>query len=59
VFGTRFNYIGNNTFEYPGTPGDMSMKLHFELLPSGSVKLSMIYTGSGSSERRQGYIKSS
>lgn len=27
VFGTRFNYVGNNTFEYPG----LIVKPHFEL----------------------------
>ena len=58
VFGTRFNYVGNNTFEYPGTPEGQSLKLHFELLPSGSVKLTMMYNGSGNSEQ-QVFIKSS
>jgi len=59
VFGIRFEYEGNNTFVYPGTPGGTSLKLHFELLPSGSVKLSTIYTGSDGSESRQVFIKSS
>jgi catechol 1,2-dioxygenase len=59
VFGIRFNYVGNNTFEYPGTPPGRFMKLHFELLPSGSVKLTMIYNDSGLNEQQQVFIKSS
>jgi len=59
VFGTRFDYAGNNTFEYPGTPEGQSLKLHFELLPSGSVKLTMMVNGSGLNEQQQVFIKSS
>lgn len=59
VFGVRFEYVGNNTFEYPGTPGERFMKLNFELLPSGSVKLTMIYNDSDLNEQQQVFIKSS
>jgi len=59
VFGTRFDYVGNNTFTYPGTPEGQSLKLHFELLPSGSVKLTMVYNDSDNMEQKQIYIKSS
>ncbi|MEX0290425.1 MAG: hypothetical protein AB3N14_15065 [Flavobacteriaceae bacterium] len=31
VFGVSFNYIGNNTFEYPGLPEGMYRKLKFYL----------------------------
>lgn len=59
VFGVRFEYVGNNTFEYPGTPGERFMKLNFELLPSGSVKLTMLYNDSDLNEQQQVFIKSS
>lgn len=59
VFGIHFEYAGNNTFEYPGAPEGMSMKLHFELLESGSVKLSMNSTRSNNRETQQVFIKSS
>lgn len=39
VFGNRFEYIGNNTFQYPGTTLDMTWKLSFEMMTSGAVKL--------------------
>lgn len=39
VFGENFEYKGNNTFEYPGLPKDMYAILHFEILPSGSTKV--------------------
>lgn len=39
VFGNRFEYIGNNTFQYPGTTPDMTWKLSFEMMTSGAVKL--------------------
>lgn len=39
VFGLGFEYIGNNTFQYPGTSVGESYNLHFDILASGSVKL--------------------
>lgn len=59
VFGIRFDYLGNNTFEYPGTPEGLDMKLHFELLPSGSVKLTMSNADSDYNKQQQVFIKSS
>ncbi len=48
VFGEHFVYIGNNTFEYPGTPPGWSRTLRFKLLDGGSVKLTytLTYTSS-------------
>jgi protocatechuate 3,4-dioxygenase beta subunit len=39
VFGVNLAYIGNNTFQYPGTPPGMHWTFRFEILASGSVKL--------------------
>ncbi|MDX1590774.1 MAG: hypothetical protein R3283_02355 [Balneolaceae bacterium] len=58
VFGIRFEYIGSNTFEYPGMPEGQAMKLYFELLPSGSVRMTTSYTDSASNEQQQVFIKS-
>lgn len=41
VFGENFEYIGNNTFRYPGVPPGMNWELHFEIMTSGSVKLTL------------------
>ena len=39
VYGENFVYTGNNTFEYPGLPKGMYTTLIFEILPSGSTRL--------------------
>jgi protocatechuate 3,4-dioxygenase beta subunit len=39
VFGVNLEYIGNNTFQYPSTPLGMHWSFRFEILASGSVKL--------------------
>ncbi len=39
LFGYNFDYIGNNTFQIPGVPSKMELTFHFEIMPSGSVKL--------------------
>lgn len=39
VFGVNLEYTGNNTFQYPGTPPGMHWTFRFEILGSGSVKL--------------------
>jgi catechol 1,2-dioxygenase len=39
VYGQSFEYIGQNTFHYPGTPDNMGMTLRFELMPQGAVKV--------------------
>ena len=35
------NYLGNNTFEYPGEPTGSHASLQFELLSSGDIKLTI------------------
>lgn len=39
VFGEKFDYVGNNTFAYPGLTSDRSGTLHFGLQKDGSVQL--------------------
>jgi Protocatechuate 3,4-dioxygenase beta subunit len=39
VFGRNFDYIGNNTFQYPGMPPEMNWTLNFEIDALGSIKL--------------------
>ncbi|MES1181770.1 MAG: hypothetical protein ABUL44_03155, partial [Flavobacterium sp.] len=42
VFGMGLNYTGDNSFEYPGlAKGNWTM--HFEIMASGSVKLTQTY----------------
>ena len=43
VFGKSYQYSGNNTFEYPGMPPGMYARLSFEIMPSGSIKLTKNY----------------
>ncbi len=43
-FGMSLDYIGNNTFSFPGLHDGMSFEYHFELLSSGSVKLTTTFT---------------
>lgn len=57
VHGQMFEYTGNNQFQYPGTPDGMYRYLQFEILPTGSVKCSMIYTDMDSVEHSSTYIK--
>ena len=47
VFGEHFNFIGNNTFEYPGVMGDNYRKLHFNLLEDGSVTATLVSSYNG------------
>lgn len=47
VFGKGFDYLGNNTFEYPGRTSDHSFTLTFELLNNGSVQLKTTTTQNG------------
>ncbi len=43
VFGISFLYVGNNTFEYPGSPEGFEQNLHFNTLSSGAVQLTLNY----------------
>lgn len=44
VFGVNFEYRGDNTFQYPGTSPGETWTLHFEVMASGSVKLTQTST---------------
>jgi len=57
VHGEMFEYVGNNRFQYPGNPDAMYQHLHFEILPSGSVKLRMTLTDMDFNEHSSTYIK--
>ncbi len=39
VYGMNFEYIGNNTFEYPGSPQGFLYRLQFEIMKTGVTKL--------------------
>jgi protocatechuate 3,4-dioxygenase beta subunit len=43
LYGMNFNYIGDNSFQYPGIANGSSWTLHFEILSSGGVKLTQTY----------------
>lgn len=43
-FGMNLDYVGNNTFRFPGLHDGNTYYFYFELLPSGSVKLTSTYT---------------
>jgi catechol 1,2-dioxygenase len=54
VFGVNLEYIGNNTFQYPGLPAGTHSTFHFELMASGSIKLTQ--TANYLTENRQEVI---
>ncbi len=39
VFGEDFEYIGNNTFQYPNVPQEVSFILRFEIISSNAIKV--------------------
>ncbi|MCZ2471379.1 catechol 1,2-dioxygenase [Aquirufa ecclesiirivi] len=43
VFGENFEYVGNNTFEYPAMPKGMYATLIFEIMPNEAIKLTYNY----------------
>jgi protocatechuate 3,4-dioxygenase beta subunit len=44
TYGYRFIYTGNNSFESVGAPSKKPWKLHFEILSSGDIQLTEIWT---------------
>ncbi len=46
VFGNRYEFVGNNTFEYTGLPGGRRLVLLFDLIDTGSVKLTKTFVNS-------------
>lgn len=43
LFGENLDYIGNNTFTQSGVNPKLELTFHFELLPSGSAKLTISF----------------
>jgi hypothetical protein len=43
-FGMNLDYVGNNTFRFPGLHDGMSYDFHFELLSSGSIQVKTTFT---------------
>jgi protocatechuate 3,4-dioxygenase beta subunit len=41
VYGEHFEFAGNNTFTYPAMPPGLYANLHFEIMQTGAVKLTM------------------
>jgi len=39
VFGEVWEYIGNNTFQYPNAPQGMSLTLLFEIIPPNAIRV--------------------
>jgi catechol 1,2-dioxygenase len=57
VFGKNLEYIDNNTFQPPGMPPGMSQTLLFELMTSGSVKLTMTSVDEKGKKQTAVYLK--
>ena len=49
--------MGNNTFEYPGSPDGFKHNLQFETLPSGVVQLTLNYTDDDEVTHQEVYKK--
>ena len=43
VYGESYEYVGNNTFQYPAAPSGYEAILQFELTAAGAVKLTYSY----------------
>lgn len=46
LYGINLDYVGNNTFRMSGMPDGSNYDFSFELLPSGSIKLTITYSSS-------------
>lgn len=57
VFGAKFDYVGNNTFAYPGVPSGVSWTLHFDLQRQGTVQLIETYSEEDGEKRGNVYTK--
>jgi hypothetical protein len=49
VFGDEYRYVGNNKFEYAGTPKGMFETFTFEKMGSGVIQCTLNYTYGGKS----------
>ena len=57
AFGNRFEYAGNNTFEYPGMPDGMFWELRFEILEKDNIKLISSWTDEKSEVKTSVFLK--
>lgn len=57
AFGDKFEYIGNNTFAEANNPANFYWKLEFELLPSGSIKVTESFIDVDLSKKEFTYLK--
>lgn len=57
VFGKKYDYVGNNKFEYGGMPAGLYKKLHFDLRKDGKVKLTMATAVEEGSKKTNIYTK--
>jgi len=57
VFGRKFEYIGNNEFQYPGMPGGLYDKLHFDVQEGGKVKLTRTALSEAGTKTKRTYMK--
>ncbi len=59
VYGESYSYVGNNTFEYPGSPGGYEENLRFDINPSGAINLTRNYVDDDKVKHHEVYIKES
>lgn len=57
VFGENFEYVGNNTFEYPAMPQGMYAILRFEIMSTNAIKLTYNYVDDDLVKHTSVYIK--
>jgi hypothetical protein len=57
VFGEDLEYIGNNTFQFPGLPTGMIGTLVFEMSAGGGVKCTSTFTDEKGVAQTAVYIK--
>jgi protocatechuate 3,4-dioxygenase beta subunit len=57
AFGDKFEYIGDNTFEEANNPANIYWKLNFEILPSGTIKMTERFIDVDFSKKEFTYLK--
>lgn len=57
LFGKNLDYIGNNTFTQFGVDPKWELTFHFELLPSGSSKLTISYVNKEGKKESQVFMR--
>lgn len=57
VFGNKYDYIGENTFEYGGMPDGSYTRLHFDLKKDSHVDLTVRSSWKGSKEKTESFVK--